>query len=245
MEGRTFEVFDKVCSGIISVEEFIAGTQQLLEPTEPKALRLRERLDAGYVNEVDSDFVHVQRVAIIGAGVAGLQTARALTQAGKECVIFEKGDNVGGVWRANYCDFGLQVPSELYEFPEFPYPSDTKFDKFPSGPQVQEYIERYTENFDLKKLVRLNTPVDKIRSKGSKGGRGYTIQCGDANEDFDFVVVSTGMYSTPHIDIPSIRGQEQFKGEILHCLDFQHREAAEGKKVITIGGGKSAIDCAV
>ena len=29
---------------------------------------------------------------------------------------------VGGVWRANYADFGLQVPKELYEFPEFPYP---------------------------------------------------------------------------------------------------------------------------
>ena len=34
--------------------------------------------------------------------------------------IFEKTNKVGGVWSANYADFGLQVPKELYEFPDFP-----------------------------------------------------------------------------------------------------------------------------
>ena len=67
-------------------------------------------MDAGNVGPVTENFQHVKKVAIIGAGVAGLQTARALQKIGKEVVIFEKSDNVGGVWRENYADFGLQVP---------------------------------------------------------------------------------------------------------------------------------------
>merc|ERR1712054_419412 len=67
----------------------------------------------------------VKTVAIIGAGVAGLQLAERL-QLAKENVrvtIFEATDHVGGVWSSNYADFGLQVPKELYEFPAFPYPA--------------------------------------------------------------------------------------------------------------------------
>merc|ERR1712217_544951 len=95
----------------------------------------------------------VKRVAIIGAGVAGLQTARQLVEAGIECIIFEKAQDVGGVWRENYADFGLQVPKELYEFPGFPYPRDTQFEHFPRGPQVQTYIQRYAQEYELLGLI--------------------------------------------------------------------------------------------
>lgn len=56
-----------------------------------------------------TSYTHVKRVAIMGAGVAGLQLAERLRASGKEVVIFEKTDKVGGVWSANYADFGLQA----------------------------------------------------------------------------------------------------------------------------------------
>ena len=82
--------------------------------------------------------------------------------------MFEKSDNVGGVWRANYADFGLQVPKELYEFPEFPYPAGTNCQKFPPGPQVQQYIEAYAAEFGLDKMVRLNTGVQAIAIRATR-----------------------------------------------------------------------------
>jgi cation diffusion facilitator CzcD-associated flavoprotein CzcO len=51
-------------------------------------------------------FVKVQRVAIIGAGVAGLATARQLIARGIECTVFERTDRLGGVWAAGYAGFG-------------------------------------------------------------------------------------------------------------------------------------------
>lgn len=62
-------------------------------------------------------------------------------------------------------------------------------------------------------------------------------------ERFDFVVVATGMYGRPNM--PRTRGREDFEGEVLHSSDFKNREAACGKRVVVVGGGKSAIDCAV
>ena len=68
------------------------------------------------MSEAVLDFKHVDKVAIIGAGVAGLQAASRLKIRGFDVTIFEKSDDVGGVWRSNYADFGLQVPKDLYEF---------------------------------------------------------------------------------------------------------------------------------
>jgi phytoene dehydrogenase-like protein len=48
------------------------------------------------------------RVVVIGAGVAGLQTARALTKAGLSVLVLEQGHHLGGVWARGYSGFGLQ-----------------------------------------------------------------------------------------------------------------------------------------
>ena len=66
---------------------------------------------------------------------------------------------MGGVWRENYDDFGLQVPKSLYEFPGFPYPKNGDFDHFPRGPQVQSYIQSYAQEYGLMELIRFGTPV--------------------------------------------------------------------------------------
>lgn len=49
----------------------------------------------------------VQRVLIIGAGVAGLQAARALLKAGYKVVVIEEQEDVGGCWLRNYAGHHL------------------------------------------------------------------------------------------------------------------------------------------
>ena len=44
-----------------------------------------------------ADVSEVRRVAIIGAGVAGLATARVLVQQGIDCTVFERAAVLGGV----------------------------------------------------------------------------------------------------------------------------------------------------
>lgn len=183
----------------------------------------------------------IERVAILGAGVAGLQVADELqNKAGLECTIFDKVADVGGVWRENYADFGLQVPKELYEFPGVPFECK---DVFPTGPQVQAYIQDFARAKGLYPLCKFNTEVVKTEQT-SKGAWKITHRSNgqEKTDNFDYFVVCTGMYSCPSIP-QGIPGK--FAGQQMHSGCFTDREAVKGKNVIVVGGGKSAIDCAV
>ena len=146
-------------------------------------------------------YSHVKRIAIVGAGVAGLQLAERLQKVdGTHVTIFESTNKVGGVWSSNYADFGLQVPKELYEFPAFPYPKDKAWSRFPKGPEVHEYIEAFAAAFDLNALIRFNTTV--VTAKPLEDERGWavtttTVGSSAITESFDFFVVATGMCTPP------------------------------------------------
>lgn len=49
------------------------------------------------------------KICIVGAGVAGIQTAYSLAKSGHDCHIYESSSEAGGVWLKNYDGFGLQV----------------------------------------------------------------------------------------------------------------------------------------
>jgi dimethylaniline monooxygenase (N-oxide forming) len=190
------------------------------------------------------DFSHVRKVGVLGAGVAGMQVAEQLTAAGIRCTLFEKANDVGGVWRQNYADFGLQVPKELYEFPSYPFPAT--YGSFPRGPEVQEYLRSFARDKGVYEMTRLNTSVLGMAPLEDRRGWSVRFQTqGEevAEEEFDFVVVATGMYGTPFV--PTVPGMDDFTGTVMHAEKFSTKEMAVGKKVVVVGGGKSAIDCAV
>ena len=73
------------------------------------------------------------RVAIIGAGVAGLATAKVLKQAGHEVVGYEKAPDVGGVWSRTrrYPGLTTQSPKQQYSLSDYPMPRD--YPEWPTG----------------------------------------------------------------------------------------------------------------
>lgn len=59
------------------------------------------------------------RVAIIGAGVAGLASARRCLENGFEIVVYERSKSVGGTWvydkRVGLDEFGLPIHTSMYQ----------------------------------------------------------------------------------------------------------------------------------
>lgn len=59
------------------------------------------------------------KIAIIGAGVAGLASARRCLENGFECVVFERTKGVGGTWvydeRIGHDEFGLPIHTSMYK----------------------------------------------------------------------------------------------------------------------------------
>ena len=191
-------------------------------------------------------FENVRRVGIIGAGEAGIGTAKMLLSEGYDCTVFERNDQIGGVWTTGYLDFGIQVQRELYEIPDFPQPIDSP--DFTPGPQVREYLQDYADSFGVTPHVRLNTTVTGL-SERSDGQSGWTITSVDGEGDeqvdsFDLVVVAIGVYSQSP-NVPSFPNEEKFRGRIIHNSELQSHDQLAGKKVVVVGFGKSATDAAL
>jgi len=192
-----------------------------------------------------ADVSAVKSVAIIGAGVAGLATARVLIQQGIDCTVFERAPLLGGVWRDGYSNFGVQVQRELYEFPDWPLPKDTP--SFTPGPIIQKYLEDFAAHFSITPRIRFNIDVTNIAERdGPDSGWAVAWQHdGEAQSgEFDMVVVCIGLYSNkPHM--PDFPGRDGFGGEVMHISQLKSRGQLAGKRVCVIGYGKSATDAAL
>jgi dimethylaniline monooxygenase (N-oxide forming) len=188
---------------------------------------------------------NVKRVGIIGAGVAGIATAKTLTAQGLECVVFDRADRLGGVWADGYSNFGVQAQKELYQFPDWPLPEGTP--NFTPGPIFQKYLEDYVDQFQLRPHIRLKSSVTNVERRPD-GSPGWTLTVSSSDEpyqeDFDLVVVATGLYSNMP-NVPSLPGETDFRGTIMHNSAVKTREPLQGRRVAVVGYGKSATDAAL
>src|SRR5207244_6429899 len=109
------------------------------------------------------------RVAIIGAGLAGLTTAKVLLQAGHDVEVFDRTPDVGGVWSRTrrYPGLTTQSPKAQYSLSDFPMPMD--YPQWPTGAQVQSYLAAYAAEFGIDRTLRLDTEVTATRPDA--GGR--------------------------------------------------------------------------
>src|SRR5882724_12067945 len=190
-----------------------------------------------------------KHVCIIGAGISGLAAGKAFSERGHRVTIVERGNDLGGVWdpARSYPDVQTQSPKELYRYTDKAMPES--YPEWPKGPQVYAYLAEYARDYGLDLLIRFNTEVAQMnRRPDSKPGWRLDLRGsgGGTVEDFDFVAVCTGQFNEPQtISLP---GEEAFKaqgGRVLHSSQYNDAGLARGKKVVVLGGSKSATDIAV
>ena len=186
-----------------------------------------------------------EKIAIIGAGVAGLSTARQLIAEGFDCVLFDRNSKIGGVWSDGYLNFGVQVQRELYEFPDWPLPQGTP--DFTPGPIIQEYLQAYADHFEITPRIRFITQITRLaETESAEGGWDITVEntTGVDQEMFDRVVICIGLYSNLP-NIPEFPGREEFQGEVMHNSQLKSADQLKGRCCVVIGYGKSASDAAL
>ncbi|MCE0764596.1 NAD(P)/FAD-dependent oxidoreductase [Pseudonocardia kujensis] len=187
------------------------------------------------------------RVAIVGAGIAGLTTAKVLLQAGHQVDVFDKAPDVGGVWSRSrrYPGVTTQSPGRQYSFSDYPMPKS--YPEWPTGAQVQEYLASYAAAFGVDRVLRLETTVDAVVPDGP----GWSVTssragAGSVTESYDRVIVANGVFCEPAV--PQYPGVEEFTaagGTVQAGTEFLELEDARDKNVLVVGYGKSACDVAV
>ena len=190
----------------------------------------------------------IRSICIIGAGFAGLTSARVFKALGYEVTLYEKEADVGGVWSASrrYPGLTTQNTRTTYELSDFPMP--LSYPEWPSGEQVQLYMQSYVDHYDFNEQVNLNrtvlaTSFDANRNVWTVNTRGLTSELESA--EFDYLIIGNGIFSVP--SIPTYKGVESFieaGGHVCHTSEFTRREDARDKNVLVIGYGKSSCDVA-
>jgi cation diffusion facilitator CzcD-associated flavoprotein CzcO len=183
------------------------------------------------------------RVGIVGAGVAGLATAKTLLQAGHEVVVFDSAPDVGGVWSRTRRYPGLTTQSAKSTYGLSDYPMPKSFPEWPSGAQVQSWLEAYAEEFKIEPHLRLGVRV--MRAARDEGRWRLTLSSG-GTEVFDRLVVANGVFCEPAM--PDFPGADEFTaagGEVLAGTEMHDAEMARGRRVLVVGYGKSACDVTV
>ncbi|HEX4833072.1 MAG TPA: NAD(P)/FAD-dependent oxidoreductase [Trebonia sp.] len=183
------------------------------------------------------------RVGVIGAGVAGLATAKVLRQAGHEVIVYDKAPDVGGVWSRTrrYPGLTTQSPKAQYSLSDFPMPRE--YPEWPAGSQVQAYLAAYASHFGLDPVLHLST---EVTSAVPVNGGGWAITTAGGTDQVDKLVVANGIFCEPAV--PRYPGVAEFTaagGQVLAGTELHDAELARGKRVLVVGYGKSACDVTV
>src|SRR6266542_1887072 len=121
---------------------------------------------------------------IVGGGFGGIGMGIRLRQAGyQRFEIFERGDTVGGVWRANtYPGAACDVPSHLYSFSFAPAHHWSR--RYAPQPEILRYLQECVERFDLGRHLRLGTEVT-LAEFDPEAGRWTLTTAGGEQRSFD------------------------------------------------------------
>ncbi|GAC1457530.1 MAG: hypothetical protein NVS1B1_04250 [Candidatus Limnocylindrales bacterium] len=149
--------------------------------------------------------VPAKKVAIVGAGCAGLAAASDLAKQGFGVTVFDALDQAGGTPLAGVPPFRL--PREV-------------IDRDISG-IVNENVE-----------LRLSTYV------------GRDVKLRELYERYDAVLVTAGCFEPNYIGIPGEDADGVMAGIVFLERAYRGRPVEVGKKVVVLGGGYTAMDCA-
>src|SRR4051794_29793371 len=177
------------------------------------------------------------RVAVAGAGFAGIGLAAKLLESGEtDIAVLERGDDVGGTWRDNtYPGCACDVPSHLYSFSFAPNPDWSR--TYSTQPEIEDYLRRVARDSGVMDHVRLNTEV--VSAVWDEDRALWRLDTSQGPLTADVFVVATGPLSEP--SVPAIPGLDSFAGAVWHSARWNHEHDVTGERVAVIGTGASAV----
>ena len=175
----------------------------------------------------------MKRVAVIGAGPAGLAALRHLLTRPHlyAPVAFEAMHNIGGQWlyadKKDVNQYGVRIHSSIYkdlvtnipkdgmQYSDYPFPTD--WPEYPDHRKLFQYLNNFADHHGLRKYIRLNSgvicvkPVDGVDHGDTKweltvrDNTRFNENENTTTEIFDAVICAVGLGSYPNIpDIPGL-----------------------------------------
>ena len=179
---------------------------------------------------------------VIGAGFGGIRALYELGKRGISAKAFEAGTNVGGTWYWNRYP-GARTDSESWVYiltflEEIGMEWSWK-ERFPTQPEVEQYLNKIADHFDLRKQIEFKTRVTAAHRDEAKNVWRVTTSKGE-EYTCTFLITATGPLATPLK--PPFPGLDSYKGEWYQTgLWPKHKVDFRGKRVAVVGTGATAV----
>ena len=179
----------------------------------------------GWVKPMPAKIKTGRKVAVVGAGPAGMAASQQLARAGHDVTLFEKNDRIGGLLRYGIPDFKME----------------------------KSHIDRRVEQMQAEGVVFKTGVLIGEMPKDSKvtNWAKETISAEQLKKDFDAVLLTGGSEQSrdlpvPGRDLDGIHFAMEFlpqQNKVNAGDKLKGQLRADGKHVIVIGGGDTGSDC--
>lgn len=182
-------------------------------------------------------------VIVVGAGISGIGTACRvrIDCPGKSLAVLESRDAIGGTWDL-FRYPGIRSDSDMFTL-GYNFRPWQEARAIADGPAIRKYVNETAAEYGVDELVRFGHKVTKAEWSTADtlwtltvegGGETRTLTC-------TYLAISTGYYDYDEGFSPEFPGVERFGGQIIHPQHWPENLEYDGKKVVVIGSGATAV----
>lgn len=204
---------DRLCEGNCVIEKSGHGTVTI---GSVEKYITDTAFEMGWVKPISPTTERPESVGVIGAGPGGLAAADFLRRAGVQVTVYDRYDRAGGLMTYGIPGFKLEKPVVMQRIE-----------------QLEQGGVQFVQNCNV----------------------GETTSFADLQAKHDFLVIATGVYKSRDLQAPGVGADGVVRA--LDYLTASNRKSfgddvpefdsgelnAEGKRVVVIGGGDTAMDC--
>ncbi|KRA38435.1 MULTISPECIES: NAD(P)-binding domain-containing protein [unclassified Nocardioides] len=174
--------------------------------------------------------MRVYDVVVIGAGQAGLSASYHLTRLGIDHVVLDANALPGGAWQHRWDSLSMQDVHGVADLPDAAAPGG-------STERANAVLPDWFARYESERRLPVVRPVrvDRVTSEGDL----LVVHAGARTWWTRTLINATGTWTRPFL--PSYPGAASFRGEQVHTADYPGPEHFDGKRVLVVGGGASAV----
>jgi putative flavoprotein involved in K+ transport len=177
-------------------------------------------------------------VVVVGGGQGGIALGARLRQLGLDHVVLDRHERPGDQWRSRYKSLCLHDPVWYDHLPYLPFPPNWPI--FAPKDKIGDWLEMYARVMEVNywgSTTCRNATWDDAQKE-------WTVTVDRAGEEVVLrpkqLVFALGVSGKP--SIPSLPGQDVFRGEQHHSSRHPGPDAYKDKRVVVIGSNNSAFD---
>jgi monooxygenase len=184
-------------------------------------------------------------VLIVGAGLSGIGAAHHLQGncPGKTYAILEARGAIGGTWDL-FRYPGIRSDSDMYTL-GYSFKPWREAKAIADGPSILNYVRETAREDGIDSHIRFNHRV--VHAEWSSEDARWTVSAErtDTGETVQlscgFLFMCSGYYRYDAGYTPEFEGVEEFAGRVVHPQQWTEDIDYEGKRVVVIGSGATAV----